>query len=124
MGFIVANMLIVLLEIVPATSPIDYDTARAIIGPAMAKKFGVKLVMYGENQAEYGNAIEENKNPIVYPNWQVFNSQLIAQNPKVSIVIPTLNRYDYFRHRQMLQKIRKFFAQDYAIEGDKSSLSK
>ena len=31
----------------------------------MAKKFGVKLVMYGENQAEYGNAIEENSNPIM-----------------------------------------------------------
>ena len=28
---------------------------QRIIGPAMAKKFGVKLVMYGENQAEYGN---------------------------------------------------------------------
>ena len=27
---------------------------------AMAKEFGVKLVMYGENQAEYGNAIKEN----------------------------------------------------------------
>jgi len=38
---------------------------QRIIGPAMAKKFGVKLVMYGENQAEYGNAIEENSNPIM-----------------------------------------------------------
>lgn len=38
---------------------------QRIIGPAMAKKFGVKLVMYGENQAEYGNAIEENANPIM-----------------------------------------------------------
>lgn len=38
---------------------------QRIIGPAMAKRFGVKLVMYGENQAEYGNAIEENSNPIM-----------------------------------------------------------
>jgi len=38
---------------------------QRIIGPAIAKKFGVKLVMYGENQAEYGNAIEENSNPIM-----------------------------------------------------------
>ena len=38
---------------------------QKIIGPAMAKKFGVKLVMYGENQAEYGNAIEENADPIM-----------------------------------------------------------
>jgi len=38
---------------------------QRIIGPMLAKRFGVKLVMYGENQAEYGNAIEENKNPIM-----------------------------------------------------------
>jgi len=38
---------------------------QRIIGPAMAKKFGVKLVMYGENQAEYGNSIEDNLNPIM-----------------------------------------------------------
>ena len=36
---------------------------QRIIGPAMAAKFGVKLVMYGENQAEYGNSIDENKTP-------------------------------------------------------------
>ena len=38
---------------------------QRIIGPAMAKRFGVQLVMYGENQAEYGNAIEENSNPLM-----------------------------------------------------------
>jgi N-acetyl sugar amidotransferase len=42
-----------------------FIAGQRIIGPAMAKKFGVKLVMYGENQAEYGNSIEENKNPIM-----------------------------------------------------------
>jgi len=42
-----------------------FIVGQRIIGPAMAKKFGVKLVMYGENQAEYGNAIEENINPIM-----------------------------------------------------------
>lgn len=42
-----------------------FIVGQRIIGPAMAKKFGVKLVMYGENQAEYGNAIEENKNPLM-----------------------------------------------------------
>lgn len=40
---------------------------QRIIGPAMAKKFGVKLVMYGENQAEYGNNIDENKRPTMDP---------------------------------------------------------
>lgn len=32
-----------------------FIVGQRIIGPAMAAKFGVKLVMYGENQAEYGN---------------------------------------------------------------------
>ncbi len=34
---------------------------QRIIGPLIASKFKVPLVMYGENQAEYGNKIEENK---------------------------------------------------------------
>ena len=36
---------------------------QRIIGPKIASKFGINLVMYGENQAEYGNKIEENKKP-------------------------------------------------------------
>ena len=51
---------------------------QRIIGPAMAKKFGVKLVMYGENQAEYGNAIEENSNPIM--NMEFFSSEGDEEN--------------------------------------------
>ncbi len=38
---------------------------QRIIGPAIARRMGVQLVMYGENQAEYGNAIEENKKPLM-----------------------------------------------------------
>ena len=49
-----------------------FIVGQRIIGPAMAKKFGVKLVMYGENQAEYGNAIEENTNPIM--NMEFFSA--------------------------------------------------
>lgn len=49
-----------------------FIVGQRIIGPAMAKKFGVKLVMYGENQAEYGNAIEENSNPVM--NTDFFSS--------------------------------------------------
>ena len=49
-----------------------FIVGQRIIGPMMAKKFGVKLVMYGENQAEYGNAIEENTNPIM--NMDFFSS--------------------------------------------------
>lgn len=49
-----------------------FIVGQRIIGPAMAKKFNIKLVMYGENQAEYGNAIEENINPIM--NMDFFSS--------------------------------------------------
>lgn len=40
-----------------------FIVGQRIIGPAMAAKFGVKLVMYGENQAEYGNDPNENYIP-------------------------------------------------------------
>lgn len=36
---------------------------QRIIGPAMAKRFDIPLVMYGENQAEYGNKVDENNIP-------------------------------------------------------------
>ncbi|MCT4628400.1 glycosyltransferase family 2 protein [Winogradskyella sp.] len=35
------------------------------------------------------------KKPITYDNWKTFNSSLIRENPKVSVIIPTLNRYEY-----------------------------
>jgi hypothetical protein len=40
-----------------------FIVGQRIIGPSIAKKFGVELVMYGENQAEYGNVSSENTNP-------------------------------------------------------------
>ena len=40
-----------------------FIVGQRIIGPSMAQKFGVKLVMYGENQAEYGNNPKENFKP-------------------------------------------------------------
>jgi N-acetyl sugar amidotransferase len=36
---------------------------QKIIGPLLSLKFNIPLIFYGENQAEYGNAIEENENP-------------------------------------------------------------
>lgn len=46
-----------------------FIVGQRIIGPAMAQKFGVELVMYGENQAEYGNKIDENKIPTMSTNF-------------------------------------------------------
>lgn len=40
-----------------------FIVGQRIIGPALAARFGVKLVMYGENQAEYGNNPDENAIP-------------------------------------------------------------
>ncbi len=33
--------------------------------------------------------------PFIYPDWISYSSSLIIENPLVSVVIPTLNRYDY-----------------------------
>lgn len=38
---------------------------QKIIGPKIAEKLGVKLVIYGENQAEYGNSIDDNATPFM-----------------------------------------------------------
>ncbi len=35
--------------------------------------------------------------PIVYSEWDSFQSSLVSQNPLVSIIIPTLNRYEYLK---------------------------
>ena len=40
-----------------------FIVGQRIIGPLMAAKFDVPLVMYGENQAEYGNDSDENYTP-------------------------------------------------------------
>ncbi|MFM2235277.1 MAG: hypothetical protein RL296_936, partial [Actinomycetota bacterium] len=40
-----------------------FIVGQRLIGPLIAQKFGIDLVMYGENQAEYGNSIDENKDP-------------------------------------------------------------
>jgi len=40
---------------------------QRIIGPLIAQRFGISLVMYGENQAEYGNRSSENQTPRMNP---------------------------------------------------------
>lgn len=39
------------------------------IGPKMAQRFGVPLIFYGENQAEYGHNIKENFIPTMNPKF-------------------------------------------------------
>jgi len=42
---------------------------QKIIGPKIAKKFNIPLVIYGENQAEYGNKLEENLSHYMNDNF-------------------------------------------------------
>ena len=37
------------------------------------------------------------KNPVIYPDYNQFQSNLIKVNPLVSVIIPTLNRYLYLK---------------------------
>jgi N-acetyl sugar amidotransferase len=38
---------------------------QRLIGPKIAAKFGIPLIFYGENQAEYGNKVSENSSPLM-----------------------------------------------------------
>jgi N-acetyl sugar amidotransferase len=61
-----------------------FIVGQRIIGPAMAAKFGIKLVMYGENQAEYGNNLDENKIPVMKNNFfSMTNPKNIALGGKL-----------------------------------------
>jgi len=42
---------------------------QKIIGPKIAKKFNIPLVIYGENQAEYGNKLEDNLSHYMNDNF-------------------------------------------------------
>ena len=46
--------------------------------------------------------------PLLYPTWKDYKSSLIEQKPLVSVVIPTLNRYNYLK-----DVLRDFEMQDY-----------
>tara|TARA_B110000003_G_scaffold192670_1_gene191451 strand:+ start:4748 stop:5950 length:1203 start_codon:yes stop_codon:yes gene_type:complete len=49
---------------------------QKIIGPKVASKFGIKLVMYGENQAEYGNPLDQNVNPFMDLSFYSINDPM------------------------------------------------
>lgn len=50
-----------------------FIVGQRIIGPSIAQKFGVELVMYGENQAEYGNNSAENSIPTMNKSFFTSN---------------------------------------------------
>ncbi len=55
------------------------------------------------------NRINVYANPIVTNEWDDYRSELVEKQPKVSVVIPTLNRYEYLK--DVLEDLEK---QDYA----------
>ena len=71
-----------------------FIVGQRIIGPLMAKKFGVSLIMYGENQAEYGNVITENNSPKM--NNKFFSSKTINSIKLGGLSIKEImSRYKY-----------------------------
>ena len=53
-----------------------FIVGQRIIGPSLAAKFGVELVMYGENQAEYGNNLDDNYIPTMDTKFFSINDPL------------------------------------------------
>ena len=66
---------------------------QKIIGPLMALKFDIPLVIYGENPAEYGNAIDDNASPNMDSMFfsKTANSEIILGGEKLTNL---LNDYD------------------------------
>ncbi|EDZ63755.1 hypothetical protein SMGD1_1045 [Sulfurimonas gotlandica GD1] len=62
-----------------------FIVGQKIIGPMMAQKFGVKLVMYGENQAEYGNKVDQNTHSVMNPEFFSITDPLEMQFGGVSM---------------------------------------
>lgn len=75
---------------------------QKVIGPKLAKKFGIKLIVYGENQAEYGNPLEDNKDPFMKPDFFTLDNPLdmILGGEKVEYIIKnsdfTLNDFSAY----------------------------
>jgi N-acetyl sugar amidotransferase len=62
---------------------------QKIIGPLIAQKFNIPLIFYGENQAEYGNAIEENSSAEMDEKFFSIknNSEIILGGMKLSEIL-------------------------------------
>ena len=59
------------------------------IGPKIAAKFGIDLIFYGENEAEYGNPIAENNTSLNFSLFYILDFTLIESNRFV--IVPVLS---------------------------------
>ena len=66
---------------------------QKLIGPKLAKKFGIKLIFYGENQAEYGNKIKDNFNNKFDKKFYSVNKfdDIVLGGEKISNIIKNTN---------------------------------
>ncbi len=66
---------------------------QKIIGPLIAEKFNIPLIFYGENQAEYGNAIEENSSSEMDKKFFSIkeNSEIILGGVSLSDILKNYN---------------------------------
>ena len=71
-----------------------FIVGQRIIGPAMAARFGVQLVMYGENQAEYGNNVDDNRRPTMDPAFYSTEKPLDMKFGGVT-VRDIISKYDF-----------------------------
>jgi len=73
---------------------------QKIIGPKLAAKLGIKLIMYGENQAEYGNPIDDNADPFMEPSFFSIDDpkDMLLGGERVSDIIKSTNfNYEEFQ---------------------------
>ena len=68
---------------------------QKLIGPKIANKFNIKLVFYGENQAEYGNNIKENFNPEMNTNFFTNKNKKIFLGGKLINEIIKSYKFNY-----------------------------
>tara|TARA_B100000902_G_C27272391_1_gene896996 strand:+ start:596 stop:1798 length:1203 start_codon:yes stop_codon:yes gene_type:complete len=92
---------------------------QRIIGPLIALKFNIPLIFYGENQAEYGNAVEENANPQMDSKFfsKKNNSEIILGGEKLTNILKnfnfTLNDFEPYIAPKIDELIEKKIEQRY-----------
>jgi N-acetyl sugar amidotransferase len=66
---------------------------QKVVGPKFAKQFGIKLIMYGENQAEYGNSLEDNFDPFMKPDFFTIDDpkEMILGGERVADIMEKYN---------------------------------
>jgi N-acetyl sugar amidotransferase len=65
---------------------------QRLVGPRVAAMYGVPLIFYGENQAEYGNDIRENDQPTMDPaffSMEQDSSQIMLSGVPSEILVKT-----------------------------------